>query len=137
MIEANKSTHEHDQTTTILVSEEKAINMVEEKEEQIEPPPTPNLSNDKKMSIEAHSFVTISLETQHEPQASHFQCHEESSYVETFKESRTQRCKYRNRSPKKILLSNKVCYIRWQNILLEGYQVLKKKDVEGISWTPK
>jgi hypothetical protein len=113
MIEANKSAHEHAQTTTILVSEEKAVNKVEEKEEQIEPPPTPNLSNDKEVSTEAHSFVTIPLETQHEPQPSPFQCLKEPSYVDISKESRTQRCKSRNRSPKKILLSNKVSYIRW------------------------
>jgi hypothetical protein len=113
MIEANKSAHEHAQTTTILVREEKAINMVEEKEEQIEPPSTPNFSNDKEVSTEAHSFVTIPLVAQHEPQASSFQCLEEPSYVEIFKESRTQRCKSRNRSPQKILLSNKVSYIRW------------------------
>ena len=91
MSEANKSAHEHAQTTTILVSEEKAINKVKEKEKQNEPPPTPNLSNDKKVSTEAHSFVTIPLETQHEPQASSFQCLEEPSYVEIFKESRIQR----------------------------------------------
>ena len=93
-----------------------------EHREQIEPP---NLSNDKEVSTEAHSFITIPLEIQHEPQASSFQCLEEPSYVEIFKESRTQRCKSRNRSPKKILLSNKVSYI---NPLPEGYQVLKKKD---------
>ena len=68
MIEANKSTHEHAQTTTILVSEEKDVNKVEEKDEQIEPPPIPNLSNDKEVSTEAHSLVTIPLETQHEQQ---------------------------------------------------------------------
>ena len=34
--------------------------------EQIEPP---NLSNDKEVSTEAHSFIIIPLETQHEPQA--------------------------------------------------------------------
>jgi hypothetical protein len=67
MIEANKSAHEHAQTTTILVSEEKAVNKVEEKEEQIEPPPTPNLSSDKEVSSKAHSFITIPLETQHKP----------------------------------------------------------------------
>ena len=126
MIEANKSAHEQAQTTTILVSEEKAVNKVEENE-QIEPLPIPNLSNDKEVSTEAHSFVVIPLETQYEPQASPFQCLEEPSYVEIFKESRTQRYKSRNRSPKKILSSNKVCYIRWRNILLEGYLVLKKK----------
>ena len=113
MIEANKSAHEHAQTSTILVSEEKAVTKVEEKEEQIEPPPIPNLSNDKEVSTKAHSFITIPFETQHEPQALPFQCLEEPSYVEIFKESHTQRCKYRNRSPKKILMSNKVSFIRW------------------------
>jgi Zn-finger protein len=81
MIEAKKSAHENAQTTTILVSEEKAINKVEEKEEQIEPSPNPNLSNEKEVSTEAHSIITIPLVTQHEPQASSFQCLEEPSYV--------------------------------------------------------
>jgi hypothetical protein len=90
----------------------------EEKEEQVEQiEPSPNPSNDKEVSTEAHSFITIPLETQHEPQASSFQCLEEPSYVEIFKESRTQRSKYKNRSPKKILLSNKFSFIRWRNIL--------------------
>jgi hypothetical protein len=35
--------------------------------EHIEPPTTPNLSNDKEVNIEVHSFITIPLETQHEP----------------------------------------------------------------------
>ena len=73
-LKLNKSAHEHAQTTTILVSEEKTVNKVEENEEQIELPQNQNFSNDKEVSIEAHSFVTIPLETQHEPQASHFQC---------------------------------------------------------------
>jgi hypothetical protein len=47
MIEANKSVHEHAQTTTILVSKEKVVNKVKEKEEQIETLPNPNLSNEK------------------------------------------------------------------------------------------
>jgi hypothetical protein len=50
------------------------------------------------VSIEAHSFVAIPLKTQHEPQASPFQCLEEPSYVEIFKEPRTKRCKSRNRT---------------------------------------
>jgi hypothetical protein len=112
VIESNKFAREHGQTTTILVSEEKAVNEVEEKEEQIEPLPTPNLSNDKEVSIEAHSFVTIPLKTEHEPQASSFQCLQEPSCVEIFIESCTERCKSRNRSPKQILSSNKVSYIR-------------------------
>jgi hypothetical protein len=59
MIEANKSAHEHAQTTTILVSEEKAVNKVEEKDEQIEPPPTPNLYNDTELSTEAPSSLSL------------------------------------------------------------------------------
>jgi hypothetical protein len=111
-------------------------NKVEEKEEQIEPPPNSNMSNDKEVSTKSHSFVTIPLKTHNEPQASPFQCLEEPSYVEIFKESSTQRCKFRNRSPKKILLSNKVCYIRSQNILPEGYQILKKKGWKGLVGHP-
>ena len=87
MTEANKSAHEYAQNTTILDSEEKAVRKVEENEEQIEPPPIQKLSNDKEMSTEAHSFVTIPLETYLEPQVSSFQCLEEPSYVEIFKES--------------------------------------------------
>jgi hypothetical protein len=103
MIEANKSTHDHAQTTTILVSEEKVVNKVEEKEEQIEPPQNSNLSNEKEVSIEAHSFIPIPLERHHEPQVSSFQCLEEPSYVEIFKESRTKDHKSRNHVPKRIL----------------------------------
>jgi hypothetical protein len=46
MTEANKFVHENAQTTTIVISEEKFVNKVEEKEEQSEPLPIPNLSND-------------------------------------------------------------------------------------------
>jgi hypothetical protein len=89
MIEANKSAHEHAQTTTILVSDEKDVNKVEEKDEQIEPPQNSNLSNEREVSTEVHSFITIPLETHHEPLVSSFQCLEEPSYVEIFKESCT------------------------------------------------
>ena len=51
MTEANKSARENAQTTTILVSEEKAVSKVEEKEEQIEPPPIQKLSNNKEMRL--------------------------------------------------------------------------------------
>jgi hypothetical protein len=81
--------------------------------EHTEPSNNPNVSNDKEVSTEAHSFIIIPLETQHEPRASSFQCLEESSYVEIFKESCTQGCKSRNRSPKKIFRSKLVGYIRW------------------------
>jgi hypothetical protein len=70
--EANKSTHKHAQSTTVLVSEPKAVNKVEEKEKQFEPPPNPISSNDKEVSTEAHYLVTIPLETQHELQVSPF-----------------------------------------------------------------
>jgi hypothetical protein len=86
----------------------------EEMEEQIEPLPISNWSNDKEMSTEAHFFITIPLKTQ----ASFFQCLEEPSYVEIFKVSCTERCKYRNRHTKKIFRRKQICYIRWQNILL-------------------
>ena len=79
------------------------------RQEQVEPPLDP--SNDKEVSTEAHSFVTISLETYHEPQASSFQCLEEPSYVEIFKETQTQYHKSRNRVPKWIL-RNTINYIR-------------------------
>ena len=102
VIKANKSAHEHAQTTTKLVSEEKVVNKVEENEKQFEPPPNPNRSNDKEVSTEAHSFITIPLKTQLEPQVSSFQCLEEPSYVEIFKDSSTQDHKSRNCVPKRI-----------------------------------
>jgi hypothetical protein len=68
--------HEHVQATTTLVSEERADNhKEEEKEEQVEqfePPQNSNPSNDKEVSIEAHSFVTIPLETYHSLQVLSF-----------------------------------------------------------------
>jgi hypothetical protein len=99
----------------------------EEMVEQIEPPPISNWSNDKEVSTEAHSFITIPLETQYEPQASSFQCLKEPSYVEIFKVSRIERCKYRNRHTNKIFRSKQIVYIRWRSILSEGYHILKKK----------
>jgi hypothetical protein len=126
----NDPHHEHVQATTTLVSEERADNHEdEEKEEQVEqfePPQNSNPSNDKEVSTEAHSFVTIALETYHSLQVSSFQCLEDPSYVEIFEESHTEDHKSRNRVPKWIL-RNKDNYIRWQNILLEGYHILKKK----------
>jgi hypothetical protein len=102
MSEAYKSVHKHAQTTTIPISEPKAVNKVEEKEKQFVPPPISILSNDKEVSTKSHSFVTIPLETQLEPQVSSFQCLEEPSYVEIFKDSRTQDHKSRKHVPKRI-----------------------------------
>jgi hypothetical protein len=134
--EANKSAHKHAQSTTTVVSEERAVNKVEEKEEQIEPPPISNFSSGKEVSTKAHSFVTIPLETQLESQVSSFQCLEESSYVEIFKDSCTQDHNSRNHVPKKTFQSKLLGYIRWRNILSERYQVFKKKGWKGLAGNP-
>ena len=102
-------------------------NKVEEKEEQIKPLPTPNLSNDTEVSTEAHYFVIVPFETHHETQASFLQCLKEPSYAIIFKDLCTKGHKSRNNLPKKIRLNKKVEYLRWLNILLKGCQVLKKK----------
>jgi hypothetical protein len=61
-------THEQAKALLGLTPEMRTENGEEEKQEQIEPPPTPNLSNDKEVSTKAHSFITIPLETHHETQ---------------------------------------------------------------------
>jgi hypothetical protein len=125
--------HEYVQTTTTLVSKERADNheeKEEEMEEQIEPPPNP--SNDKDVSTEAHSFVTIPLETYHSSQVSSFQCLEEPSYVAIFEDSRIHDHKSRNRGPKRNFRSKFLGCIRWRNILPEGYHILKKKGWKGL-----
>jgi hypothetical protein len=69
IIETSKFAHEHAQTTTILVSEEKAIRKEEEKEEQvehIEPTNNPNVFNDKEVSTKAHSLINFPLEMHNE-----------------------------------------------------------------------
>ena len=134
--EANKSAHENAQTTTILVSEKKVVNKVEENEEQSEPPPIPNLSNDKEVSTEAHSFVKIPLDTYHETQVSFLQCLMALSYAVILKDICTEGHKSRNNLPRKIWLNNKVGYLRWRNNLLEGYQVLMKKGWRGLVGHP-
>jgi hypothetical protein len=97
----------HEQAKALLdpTPEMRTENGEEEMEEQIEPQPILNWSNDKEVSTEVHSLITIPLETLHVPQASFFQCLEEPYYVEIFKVSRTDRCKYRNRHTKKIFRS--------------------------------
>ena len=128
----------HEQAKALLdptpeIPTENVEEVKEEHLEQTEPPP--ESSNDKEVSTEAHSFVTIPLETYHEPPFSSFQCLKEPSYVEIFKESHTKDHKSRNHVPKWIP-RNKVNYIRWQNILPEGYSNSKKERIEGIDWTP-
>jgi hypothetical protein len=104
-----------------------------EEEEQLDPPPILNWANDKEVSTEAYSFVTIPLETYH--QVPSFQCLEESSYVEIFEDSHTRHHKSRNHVPKWIP-RNKDNYIRWLNILPEGYLILKKKGWKGLIGHP-
>jgi hypothetical protein len=114
-------------------------NEEEEKEEHLEqtaPPSNPNSSNAKEMSTEAHSFITIPLETFHEPQASILQCLEEPSCAKTVKDPYTQGQTSRNRLPKKILRSKQVGYIRWRHIRPDGYQILKKKWWKGLVGHP-
>jgi hypothetical protein len=126
----NNPHHEHVQATTTLVSEERADNHEEEEEEmeeQIEPPPILNWSNDKDVSTEAHSFVTIPFESYHSPQVSSFQYLEEPSYVVIFEDSHTHNHKSINRGPKRNFRSKFLGCIRWQNILPEGYHILKMK----------
>jgi hypothetical protein len=58
--------------------------------EYIEPPSKPNMSNDKEMSTETHSFITFPLETFHEPQASVLQCLKNPSSAKSLKDRCTQ-----------------------------------------------
>jgi hypothetical protein len=124
----------HEQAKALLdpTPKMRTENGEEENWEQIEPPPILSWSNDKEVNTEAYLFITIPLETQYQPQASFFQCLEEPSYVEIFKVSRTERCKYKNRHTKKIFRSKQICYIRWRNILSKGYQILKNKGWKGL-----
>jgi hypothetical protein len=127
----------HEQAKALLDSapEMQTGNGEEEKNEQFKPPPILNWPNDKEVSTEAHSFVTIPLKTYHSHQVPSFQCLEESSYVEIFEDSHTQNHKSRNRVPKWIP-QNKDNYIRRLNILPEGYLILKKKGWKGLIGHP-
>jgi hypothetical protein len=114
--DARHSCQEHVPTITMFENEEIVDSNEEEKEEHlghIAPPPNPNTSNDKEMSIEAHSFITIPLETFHELQASILQCLKEPSFAQSLKDFFTQPRKSRNHCPKTILRSKRVGYIRW------------------------
>jgi hypothetical protein len=110
--DASYSCHEHVPTITMFKNEE-IVDSNEEKEkeehlEHIAPLPNPNTSNDKEMSTEAHSFITIPLETFHEPQASILKCLKEPSYAKTVKDLCTQLRKSRHHRPKKIFEASKL-----------------------------
>jgi hypothetical protein len=125
--------YEHVQVTTTLESEEIVDNNEEQVEhhEKIEPPTDPNLPSDIEVSTEAPTCITVPLETHQEPKASSLVCLQEPSYVKILNDLCTQARKSRNHFPKKIL-QNKQFYIKWQNILLERYGVLKKKGWKGL-----
>jgi hypothetical protein len=141
--DASNSYHKHVKATTILVSEEIVDNNEkEEKDEQVEhteqvkPPADTSLFNDKEVSTEAPSFIIVPLDTHHEPKASVSQCLKEQSYAKILKDLCTQTHKSRNHRPKKIFRSKQVGYVRWQNIPLECYQILKKKVWKGLVGNP-
>jgi hypothetical protein len=105
--------------------------------EHTEPLPDPNMSTDKEMSTEAHSFITITLETFHEPQVSVLQCLQMPSSAKSLKDRCTQEQKSRNHRPTKILRSTQVSHLRRRHILSEGYQILKKKGWKGLVGHPR
>jgi hypothetical protein len=137
--DSENSYHEHAQVTTTLESEE----IVDNNEEQIEkiervehhkksqPLTYPNMPSDMKVNTEAPAYITAPLETHQEPKASSLVCLQEPSYVKILKDLSTQVRKSRNHISKKILRS-KQFYIRWRNIIPEGYEVLKKKGWKGL-----
>jgi len=110
--DASNSHHKHVLATTIFESEEIVDNNEEEEKEvqvehiqPVEPTTDTSLSSDKEMSIEAHSFIIVPLETHHESKASIIQCLKEPSYAKIQKDLFTQARKFRNRHPKKIFRS--------------------------------
>jgi len=138
--DASHSCHEHVPDTTILESKEivdyneegEKDEQVENKEEQIEqveqnehkeksePPSDTSMSNDKEVSTE----VLI------------LQCLKEPSYAKILKDLCRQAHKSRNHRPKKIFPSKQIDFLRWQNILPECYQILKKKWWKGLVGQP-
>jgi hypothetical protein len=107
-----------------------------EHKEKIEPPADTSLSNDKEVSTDAHSFIIVPLETHHESKALILQCLKVPSYAKILKDLCRQWHKSRNHRPKKIFSSKQVGYLRWGNILLECYQILKKKWWKGLVGHP-
>jgi hypothetical protein len=134
--DSNNLHHEHVQANTTFESEEIVDgNEEEEKEEHLEhtiPLPNPNMSNDKEVSTEAHSFITIPLET-----ASVLQCLQKPSSAKSLKDRCTQGQKSRTHRPMKILRSKQVGHLRRRHILPEGYQILKKKGWKGLVGHPR
>jgi hypothetical protein len=89
------------------------------------------MPSDMEVSTEAPTCITAPLETHQERKASSLVRIQEPSYVKILRDLCTQARKSMSHFPKKILRS-KQFYIRWQNILLEGYGVLNKKGWKGL-----
>jgi hypothetical protein len=133
--------HEHTQVTTTL-DEDVIVDNNEEQVENIEqigdqeksqPPTNPNLPSDMEVSTKTHACITVPLETHQEPKVPSLDCLQEPSYAKILKDLCKQARKSRNHFPKKILqIRSKQFYIRWRNILPEGYKVLKKKGWKGL-----
>jgi hypothetical protein len=140
--DSKNSYHEHAQVTTTLNEDEivdnkeehtKQVEQIErvEHHEKSQPPANPNLHNDMEVSTKAPACITVPLETHQEPKVPSLDCLQEPSYAKILKDLCKQMQKSRNHFPKKILRS-KQFYIRWRNILPEGYKVLKKKGWKGL-----
>jgi hypothetical protein len=131
--------HEHVQVTTTLEEDEVIDNeegQVEHNEriehhEKSQPPTNPNLPSDMEASTEAPACITAPLETHQEHKVSSLVHLQEPSYVKILKDLCTQAQKSRKHFPKKNLRS-KQFYIRWQNIIPDVYEVLKKKGWKGL-----
>jgi hypothetical protein len=131
--------HEYTQVTTTL-DEDVIVDNNEEQVENIEqiehhkksqPPADPNLPSDMEVSTKAPVCIAVPFETHQEPKVSSLDCLQEPSYAKILKDLCKQAQKSRNHFPKKILRS-KQFYIRWRNIIPEGYKVLKKKGWKGL-----
>jgi hypothetical protein len=131
--------HEYTQVTTTL-DEDVIVDNNEEQVENIEqiehhkksqPPADPNLPSDMEVSTKAPACIAVPFETHQEPKVSSLDCLQEPSYAKILKYLCKQAQKSRNHFPKKILRS-KQFYIRWRNILPEGYKILKKKGWKGL-----
>jgi hypothetical protein len=140
--DSENSYHEHAQVTTTLDEDEivdnkeehtKQVKQIErvEHHEKNQPPTDPNLPNNMKVSTEAPTCITAPLERHQKPKVPTLECLQEPSYAKILKDLCKQARKSKNHFPKKILRS-KQFYIRWRNILPEGYEVLKKKGWKGL-----
>jgi hypothetical protein len=84
------------------------------------------------VSIEAHSFIIVSLETHHESKASILQVSKSHRMPRFSRIYTNKRTNLRIIIPRKIFPNKQVGYLRWKNIIPECYQILKKKWWKGL-----